>query len=110
MPVLLRLAAATALATVTSGCGGSTNSAGVDVSGLEHELAQVMRLAEIAHGYEFDVRAACAGNGDDLHFNCYVTGRSRGSLVTTWTIGVHCDPAHKVRGPRCLTDNGYALQ
>jgi hypothetical protein len=84
--------------------------AGIDVGRLEHELAQVMRLAQIGHGFEFDVKAACTKSGDDLHFSCYVTGRSGGTLVTTWTVGVACRPAREVTGPRCLSDNGYALQ
>lgn len=69
-----------------------------------------MRIRMIAEGYEFDVRAACTENGDVFHFGCYVTGSSHGHLVTTWTIGVYCEPAGAVTGPRCLSDNGYALQ
>ena len=108
-PALIAAAAAVLVA-LAAGCGGSANAGGVDIRGLEHELAQVMRLREIAAGSEFDMTAACTESGDALHFSCHVAGSAPGVRPLEWNVSVECRAAGDGDRPRCTSDNGYALQ
>jgi hypothetical protein len=95
---------------VLAGCGSTSAGGPIDVPALEYELTTVTRLQQLSVGSELEVHASCAPAGSELQFSCRVDATSHGTPVNAWTIAVSCRPPGEAAGPRCTSDNGYALQ
>jgi hypothetical protein len=94
---------------VLAGCGHTSPGGPINVPQLEREVTNIQYREKLEQGYTFQMSTRCdPSSGDLLHFVCAVTA-SGGSKPFTYNVAVTCVLPGTVRGPRCVTDGGDAL-
>ena len=91
------------------GCGHASPGSPISVNRLERELTEVEYREKLDQGYTFRLSTRCDPSSNDLlHFVCAVTAAG-GSKTFTFNVAVTCVPPGTVKGARCQTDSGDAL-
>jgi hypothetical protein len=92
-----------------AGCGHASPGSPISVNRLEREVTEVEYREKLDQGYTFQLSTRCDPSSNDLlHFVCAVTA-SGGTQTFTYNVAVTCVPPGTVKGARCQTDTGDAL-
>jgi hypothetical protein len=92
-----------------AGCGQASPQSAISIPSLQREVTNIQYREKLQQGYTFQISTRCDPSSNDLlHFVCAVTA-SGGSEPFTYNVAVTCVPPGTVRGARCITDGGDAL-
>lgn len=72
-----------------AGCGGGTEDSGIDRSFLESQIESDANLKLMAEGGG-TTNVSCVENGDEQHYDCYVTVAGN-PVLTSYSLAVTCD-------------------